>query len=229
MNHREQLSIQQDRSHLSLVLASPIVVIIIGHLAARFFLGLWGGWAWLGSSIVYWGGMILIVWLLGDRKSLTRWFGKSQGSKWWIVFAIVLALIPFPLLLIPNIHVMKPVGLVIAWFVFALVNSTCEEVYWRGFLLDETSHFPRAVGVIYSTILFTTIHPLMLGVFSKIQAFDPARPTALFPFWIILVILSLSYSGLYLKTKSLRLPILSHFLTDLGNLSVFLFMNLVTM
>jgi hypothetical protein len=98
-----------------------------------------------------------------------------------------------------------------------------------GFLLDETRHLPRAFGVIYSTIFFTAIHPLMLGVFSKIQQFDPAHPTALFPFWIILVILSLSYSLLYIKTKSLRLPILSHFLTDLGNLSIFLFMNLVTM
>ena len=100
------------------------------------------------------------------------------------MFALGLAVIPFPLLFFPNLHVMKPIGLVIAWFLFGLVNSTCEEVYWRGFLLDETSHLPRAFGVIYSTIFFTAIHPLMLGVFSKIQAFDPAHPTALFPFWI---------------------------------------------
>lgn len=229
MIHGHRVAVQQDRSHLFLVLASPIFVIIIGHFAARLFLRLWGEWAWLGSSIVYWGSMTLIVWLLGDRKSLTRWFGKSQGSKWWVVFAFAMGLIAFPLLFIPNIHVMKPVGLVIAWFLFAMVNSTCEEVYWRGFLLDETGRLRGAFGVIYSTIFFTAIHPLMLGVFSKIQAFDPAHPTALFPFWIILVILSLSYSLLYLKTKSLRLPILSHFLSDLGNLSIFLFMNLVTM
>ena len=69
----------------------------------------------------------------------------------------------------------------------------------------------------------------MLGVFSKINEFDPARPTALIPFWIIVVILALSFSLLYWKTKSLRLPILSHFLSDLGNLSIFLFMNMVTM
>ena len=229
MKHSDQPGIQPDRLHQLLVLASPIFVIIIGHFSARLFLNWWGNWAWLGSSIVYWGSMALIVWLLGDRKSLARWFAKSQGSKWWIIFALALALIPFPLLLIPNLHVMKPVGLVIAWFLFAVVNSTCEEVYWRGFLLDETSQWPRSFGVIYTTILFTAIHPLMLGVFSKIQRFDPAHPMALLPFWSILVILSLSYSLLYLKTRSLRLPILSHFLTDLGNMSIFLFMNLVTM
>jgi len=38
-----------------------------------------------------------------------------------------------------------------------------------------------------------------------------------------------AFSLLYLKTKSLRLPILTHFLSDLGNLSIFLFMNMVTM
>ena len=42
-------------------------------------------------------------------------------------------------------------------------------------------------------------------------------------------VVSLQHITLYLKTKSLRLPILSHFLTDLGNMSSFLFMNLVTM
>jgi uncharacterized protein len=110
-----------------------------------------------------------------------------------------------------------------------VVNSTCEEAYWRGFLLDETSHLPRAVGVLYSMVLFTAIHPLMLGVFSHINRFDPSRPTALIPFWIIVAVLALAFTLLYLKTKSLRLPILSHFLSDLGNLSIFLFMNMVTM
>jgi CAAX protease family protein len=223
-----QAGVQVNRSHRFLVLVSPVLVVILGHFAARFFLYLFDDWAWLGSSLVYWGSMALIIWFLGDRQSLIHWFSKSKGSKGWIVLALAMGLISFPLLFFPNINVMKPIGLVIAWFLFAVVNSTCEEAYWRGFLLDETSHMPRAFGVLYSTAFFTAIHPLMLGVFSKINAFDPAHPTALIPFWIILVILSLSFSLLYLKTKSLRLPILSHFLSDLGNLSIFLFMNMVT-
>jgi uncharacterized protein len=224
-----QLSIKQYRTHQLLVLASPILIVLIGHFGARLFHYLYGDWAWLGSSLVYWGSMTLIIWLLADKGALRRWFSKSQGSKWWIVLALGMGLISFPLLLIPNIQVMKPLGLVVAWFLFAVFNSTCEEAYWRGFLLDETRHMPRSFGVIYSTIFFTAIHPLMLGMFSKINAFDPAHPTALVPFWIILVILSLSFSLLYLKTKSLRLAILSHFLSDLGNLSIFLFMNMLSL
>lgn len=224
-----QVNLKQNRSYIFLVLASPILVVFIGHFAARLFYSLYADWAWLGSSLTYWGTMTLIIWLLGDKQSLSRWFAKSQGSKWWLLLALAMGLISFPLLFFPNIHVMKPISLVVAWFLYAVVNSTCEEAYWRGFLLDETSHLPRALGVIHSTIFFTAIHPLMLGVFSKINRFDPAHPTALIPFWIILVILSLAFSLLYLKTKSLRLPILAHFLSDLGNLSIFLFMNMVTM
>jgi len=203
--------------------------VIIGHFAARFFYYLFHDWAWLGSSLVYWGSMTLIIWVLADKQSIRRWFSKSQVSNWWIVLALGMGLISFPLLLNPNIHVLKPLGLVIAWFLFAVINSTCGEAYWRGFLLDETSHMPRSFGVIYSTIFFTAIHPLMLGVFSKINAFDPAHLTELIPFWIILVIISLSFSLIYLNTKSLRLAILSHLLSDLGNLSIFLFMNMVSL
>jgi membrane protease YdiL (CAAX protease family) len=223
------VGVQQERSHNFLVLASPIVVVFIGHFAARLFYSLFGDWAWLGSSLTYWGSMIVVIWLLGDKQSIRYWFAKSQGSKWWILLALAMGLISFPLLFFPNLQVMKPFGLVVLWFLFAIINSTCEEAYWRGFLLDATGHLPRAFGVIYSTIFFTAIHPLMLGVFSKINRFDPVHPTALIPFWIILVILSLAFSLLYLKTKSLRMPILSHFLSDLGNLSIFLFMNMVTM
>jgi membrane protease YdiL (CAAX protease family) len=223
------VSVQQDRPRVFFVFASPILVVAIGHFAARFFLSLFGDWAWLGSSLTYWGSMLLVIWFLGNRQSLRSWFAKSQGSKWWTLLALAMGLISFPLLFFPNLQVMKPFGLVVLWFLFAVINSTCEEAYWRGFLLDATSHLPRTFGVLYSTIFFTAIHPLMLGVFSKINRFDPAHPTALIPFWIILVILSLSFSLLYLKTKSLRMPVLSHFLSDLGNLSIFLFMNMVTM
>jgi membrane protease YdiL (CAAX protease family) len=224
-----QADLQQTRTRQLMVIASPILVVLIGHFAARFFLASLGQWAWVGSSLVYWGSMGLLVWALADRGALRRWSARSQGSRWWILFALLMGLSSFPILFLPNMHVLRPWGLVVAWFLFAIVNATCEEGFWRGFLLDETSHWPRAFGVIYSTIFFTLVHPMMLGVFSKIQAFDPAHPTALIPFWIILVLLSLSFSLLYLRTKSLRLPILAHFLVDLGSLSIFLFMNLVSM
>jgi membrane protease YdiL (CAAX protease family) len=210
-----------------IILMSPILILIIGNLAARLFSDRLGKWAWTGYFPVYWGLIFLFIFFTGKKENQRLWFRKSGGSRWWVLLAITIGLISFPVLLIPNIRVLHSIYLVIAWCLFSVINSLFEESYWRGFLLDETSHLPKIYGVIYSTILFTAIHPLNLGVFSEIQAFDPAKPTALVPFLIILIMLSLVYCLLYLKTKSLRLPIFSHILTDLGNLSVFLFMNMV--
>ena len=211
-----------------IILVSPIIILILGNLAAKLFYNALGKWAWVGYFPVYWSMLFLLMYFAGNKENQRLWFRKSQGSRWWAILAIGIGIISFPMLLIPNIHVMHSVILVIAWFVFALINAPLEETFWRGFLLDETAHLPRVYGVIYSSILFTAIHPMNLGVFSKIQSFNPARPMALVPFLVILLILSLVYCLLYIKTKSLRLSILSHFLTDLGNLSVFLFMNMVT-
>jgi hypothetical protein len=94
-----QTDFQQANVRRFSILAAPILVVFIGHFAAQLFLALLGDWAWLGSSLVYWGSMILIIWLLGDKQSLSRWFAKSQGSKWWIVLALGMGLISFPLLL----------------------------------------------------------------------------------------------------------------------------------
>ena len=211
-----------------IILVSPIIILILGNLAAKLFYNTLGKWAWIGYFPVYWFMLFLFMFFAGNKESQRLWFRKSQGSHWWAILAIGIGIISFPMLLIPNIHVMHPVLLVIVWFVFALINSPLEEAFWRGFLLDDTAHLPRIYGVVYSSILFTAIHPLNLGVFSKIQSFNPARPMALVPFIVILLILSLVWSLLYIKTKSLRLSTISHVLTDLGNLSVFLFMNMVT-
>jgi uncharacterized protein len=211
-----------------IALISPVFVIVIGHLAARFSHELLGKWAWAGYFPVYWGILLLIIFIFNDKNPLV-WFKKSQGSYWWYFPAIAIGLISFPVLFIPNYKVMHSVTLVLLWLIFAFVNAPIEELYWRAYLLDKTAHLPRIIGVIYSTVLFTAIHPLNLGVFSNIQAFNPGNPFALIPFLLILIVLSLVYCLIYIKTKSLWLPVISHILTDLGNLSIFLFMNMVQM
>lgn len=210
-----------------IALLSPVFIIAIGHVVARFSYGWLGQWAWIGYFPAYWGMLLFFIFKFNDKKSPLLWFKKSQGSYWWSALAIAIGLISFPALFIPNYKLMHSVSLVLVWLGFALVNSPIEEMYWRAFLLDKTIHLPRMFGVIYSTVLFTAIHPFNLGVFSDIQAFNPSKPFALIPFLLILVILSLVYCLIYIKTKSLRLPVVSHILTDLGNFSIFLFMNMV--
>lgn len=210
-----------------LIRASPVLVVVLGHFSAQLFTGLFGDWAWVGVFLVYWGSLILIGTVSGGISRLRTWFRKPEGSRWWFLLAVILGLVAFPILLVPNIHVMTSLPLVGMWLAFAVINSLCEEVFWRGFLLDELSHLPRVAGVAYSSILFVAVHPLVLGVFSRTMAVDPAQPLALLPFIAILVVISVVWSLLYLRTRSLRWPVLSHFLTDLGNQSIFVFMNLV--
>ena len=225
------LSLSADtRGRRALVVASPVVVLAIGRVGALLASAWLGRWAWVLSSLIYWGSCVALILALGEKGQFKRWFRRSQGSRWWIVPSLLMGLISFPLLLIPNLGVLADWPLAIAWLGFGAINAVCEEIYWRGFLLDQTAHhLPRGIAVAYSTVLFTAIHPLMLGVFSDIQRFDPTQPLALLPFLIIVVAIGVVYSLIYLRTKSLRLAILSHFLSDLGNLSIFLFMNIVTM
>jgi membrane protease YdiL (CAAX protease family) len=226
-NELNSNNINKSKIRIWIVLLSPIIIMILGNIAARLFTNFLGKWAWIGYFLVYWAMLFIFMRFSGKRKDQLSWFRKPKGSILWVFLALVIGMISFPALFIPNFNVIQSVSLVVALCVFSLINASFEEAYWRGFLLDETAHLPRVFGVLYSTVLFTAIHPLNLGVFSKIQAFDPTRPMALVPFLIILIVLSLVYSLLYLKTKSLRLPILSHLLTDIGNLSIFLFMNMV--
>ncbi|MEO8357041.1 MAG: hypothetical protein ABI621_14100 [Chloroflexota bacterium] len=102
-----QAHVQQTRLRLILILISPVIVVLMGHFAARLFVSLLGDWAWVGTSLVYWGSLISIIGFLGDKQMIGRWFDKSQGSGWWLVLALGMGLMAFPLLFIPNIHVMN--------------------------------------------------------------------------------------------------------------------------
>jgi membrane protease YdiL (CAAX protease family) len=210
-----------------IVIFSPIIIIILGNFAGRISFDLLGKWAWIGYFPFYWFSMFLFIVLTGKKENRKSWFQKPQGSIWWTILAIVLGLMAFPIFFIPNIQVLSSFFLIIAWIGFAVINSIFEESYWRAFLLDEMSGFSSYLKIIYTSVLFTAIHPLNLGIFSRIQSFNPERPFALVPFIIILFTLSVLWGLLYLKSKSVRLPLISHILTDLGNLSIFLFMNLV--
>ncbi len=190
----QAFSVKSSATNNWLLLGSPILVVLIDHIAARMFVELLGAWAWAGTVLVYWGTLLAIIALFGGMAPVRRWFAKSRGSWLWWVFAIAMGAIGFPLLLIPNLAVMTSALLVILWFLFAIVNATCEELYWRGFLLDATQNRSPWFGVAYSTVLFTANHPAMLGVFSHANTFH----------------------------------FFSHFLSDLGSMSVFVFMNLVT-
>jgi membrane protease YdiL (CAAX protease family) len=210
-----------------LVLASPLAVIAVGWAAAHLFTILLGRWAWSGTELVYWGLLIGVVLAFGGQRRLAEWFAASRRSRLWLVFAVGVGLLSFPFLLLPNLGLLASIPLAILWLLFAPVNAMCEELYWRGFLLDKTAGPSRWLLVAYSSAAFVAIHPIMLGVFSKAMALNVASPRNYLIFAAIVLVQAVAWSVLYLRTGSLRLPVLSHALTDLGTLSIFAFMNMV--
>lgn len=216
------------RRHRLLVLASPLLVLAVGSVAARLFSNVLGRWTWAGAILVYWALLVGLVWTFAGRGRLIAWLAPSKGNRWWLALALGAGLLSFPFLLLPNIGLLASIPLAVLWLIFAPVNGTCEELYWRGLLLDQTAGMSRWIIVAYASVAFVANHPLMLGVFAKAMAVNVAAPARLIPFAAIVLFQGLVWSILFLRTRSLRLSIVSHALTDLGTLSIFTFMNMVS-
>lgn len=204
------------------VLLSPWLIIGAVHLIAK-----WSTETLSPETVVfltviaYWGLTGLMKLIFTDKADFSAWFRKPlYKPKWlWLVLAIALGVFPMLGILVPNFnlltdHPFLTMGLIL----FALVNPCFEEGYWRGLLLDAGGRFPKWAIVAYSSILFVLSHPLMWGVFSianrSIQLYGA------------LLLMGVVWSVLRYKTGSLRWSVYSHMLVDLGNLSVFVFLNL---
>jgi membrane protease YdiL (CAAX protease family) len=209
----------QDNQRLRdiVILISPIIILVLCNLVARLSAFLLKEWAWTSVAIFYWSLLATLTLITTRKDEIKNWFQKSHRTI-WIIILILLGLSPFPILFIPNYNLLNSVNLIILWILFAPINAFFEELYWRGLIYSVKVSIPKWVIVIYSSIIFTVLHPLMWGVFSA-----PMKVPAFIGIVLFLgVILSLGY----LKTKSLRWVIFSHFLIDLGNLSIIVFMNI---
>lgn len=200
------------------VLASPFFIIGLGFLTATAFNALIEGWAWVPLAIVYWSSMGYCIWRFKGDKPLAHWLKKSRKAPGWITITLLIGMFPLTILVM-NYHLFDSVWLVVFWLLFALINPWFEEYYWRGVLLDRLLlKFPQWAAVLFTTILFMISHPLMWGVFSAANRS--------YHLYIFLFVAGIVWAITYLKTKSLRYVVLSHFIVDIGNLTVLTFLNI---
>jgi uncharacterized protein len=82
-----------------------------------------------------------------------------------------------------------------------------EEGYWRGLLLDAASGWPAWLATAYSALFFGASRALVFG-------FREETLTWLAGF-VGSLLAGLTWGLVYHKTRSLRLPILGHFLQQL--------------
>ncbi len=195
---------------------SPIAVIGAGFICARVCSPIIGEWAFIPLALVYWGVTFALVYKYLGKASIAALFVKPKRSVLLAVLCVAAALIPLPIFLL-NLNLLESPILIVLWLAFAAANPVFEELYWRGFLLNALP-FPKWLAVVYSTLLFTASHPLMWGVFSIANRSWMT--------WASLLVMGAVWSAARLKTGSLLWCVLSHFLVDIFNLSVFAFLNL---
>ncbi len=195
---------------------SPIAVICVGFISASAFSVIMQEWAFIPLALVYWGVTFAVAYRFLGMSLITALFRKPDKSVLWAVSSLAVGMIPLPILLL-NLNLLTSPAVIALWLTFAAVNPLFEELYWRGFLLSALP-FPKWLSVGYSTLLFAASHPLLWGVFS-IANRSPIM-------WASLMIMGAVWSVACLKTSSLRWCVISHFLADIFNLSVFVFLNL---
>ncbi|WP_261163773.1 type II CAAX prenyl endopeptidase Rce1 family protein [Microbacterium sp. Marseille-Q6965] len=201
------------------MLLSPLAVILLGHLTARAATAIHPSAAWVAVALAYWGAMAVVIALSARREDRRAWWAPSARRPWWVIpAALALGVFPIAGILLLNLHIVAAHAALIApWLVFAAVNPVMEEAYWRGALADATSRWPAWVACAYTTVLFVASHPLMWGVFS-----EGNRSPMLYG---SLVLMGAAWFAMRRVTGTLRWATVSHVLVDIGNLSVFVFVN----
>ncbi len=193
------------------MLLSPLVVVGLGFVLARITFSIWGLWSWIPVIIYYWGVLVGLIAWGGGRKVIRHWLGPSRNGRWiwvWRILALVVPALFLSTGFLPNLASMNGWWVVVLWFGLGAINSWIEEGYWRGLLLDAASRWPGWLAGLYSAVWFGASHLLIFGsqrgnALEGIASFSGA------------LIAGLIWGLVYRQTRSLRLPILGHFLQQI--------------
>ena len=201
-----------ERNNIKIILP-PFIIITIGLIVAVTANHIMGAWAFIPLALVYWSSIIIVV------KPTTEMIAEKLVYPPKHFRYVLLAFIPVSFCIISfawGVQYISRISLIVLWVIFAVINPITEELYWRGYLLDNLNWKP-AIKILFSTILFTLSH-LMWGVFSiTIRSYIMLAP---------LLVMGITWGYVYYKTKSLKWCIIAHFFVDLLNLSVWVFLNI---
>lgn len=198
------------------LLGSPLFLIVSCHLLAIWSVSKIGTWTWVPLQLTYWSLLGLICWGSGQLPTILSAYFRRTTWGWWMGNVIV-GLVPLPILL-RNSSLLRMHSLITYWVVIALVNPFLEEAYWRGLLGSLTERWSTGFSLAYTSFFFAFAHPLLWGVFS-VGNRNWQTVAAL-------LVMGAVWGISFRRTKSLQAVTLSHCLVDIGNMTVWVFMNL---
>ena len=198
-----------------LLIASPFIVIASCHVLAVLSAANLASWAWVPLQIFYWSLLLALCWMSGMLPAMLSAYYRQTPWRWWSLNCIV-GLIPLPILL-RNTSLLRMHSLVACWLAIAVINPFIEETYWRGVLGSLTSRWPTSFALLYTSLLFAFAHPLLWGVFS---VGNRSWQTV-----AALVVMGAVWNLTFRRTNSLQAVALSHCMVDIGNMTVWVFMN----
>jgi len=214
----ERFDARSAATRLRLVLLSPFLVILLGQLAARTLGPALGVWNWLPLTSGYWVVLALLIAWGGGWEAIIRWLKPSRRNWFWPLLAMGIAVIPtLPMQFPDTWRLLSQTRIWLPTLIFVILNPCTEEGYWRGLLLDALANRNKWLAVLFSSVLFTINH-MWISV-TTIGARNPMA--SIFQFLFALVM-----SMTYLKTRSLRWPLIAHFLANLFTPTVAVFLNL---
>jgi membrane protease YdiL (CAAX protease family) len=212
------------RKFLFLIL--PVLLILsaaaVYYLSSKTF-GKFPGY--LTGFAFYWLFWCLIIPYIINRKSLILYF-KSESAlfekkNWWVIilfFSTIIA--PVFMYFIPGLSD-KSILIIILAVPFAIIDGFCEELFWRGFYVNE---FRDSIlwGIFIPSVFFSLWH---------------FTPQIVFPhdnqigFVISTLCLGLTYGIVAYKTKSAKWSAIGHSISGIlafsGSLS-FCFVKIIS-
>ena len=202
----------------SIVIASPLLILLTNYVSAVSFGELVGKWAFIPLILIEWCMFTYFIIKYHQAACLKRWLGRPRKSAVLLVLVLVTGLIPLPVF-IRYYHLLSTLQVWLPWIILAVINPWLEEFYWRGLLLDYTNRWNKPAAVLFSSILFAANHAVF-GVNSQLLKGPEVMLSTL--------VMGIVWAVTYQRTGSLKWVIIAHFLVDFFSLSAPSFLDMYT-
>ncbi len=192
---------------------SVFLFIIIGHYFAEL-VSPNKATAWAYVLVFYGAWIIVSIILFLDFSDIQQMFRPSILS-YWNLLPLIFIIPTIYFIFIPNKSLLTMDKWLLMNLIICFTGPWLEEIYWRG-VINKLYGF-TTFSFCFSSFLFAASHPLIFGVNSKGDSGIVAFVGTFFVgsiWWLC-----------YYKTRSLRGCVITHFLTDLAGMAVYILTN----